>query len=359
MKFYFIALVFYLISCSSCSLDKSENDFEVPFKQLDSFVNDVYTLKVNIDEIPITEIGIDDKNIIYYLDEDIDSLSYLSSITKTKNGFVFYDTGLKKLYNLSGDGTKINSFANEGRGPGEINGVRHIDENSKHIYISDSGNRRINIYDQQFNFLRSESEIFSTQFYVNDKFLVSENSTHSGVENLISVKPIDDFNVTKTTLVPRLVPLGYQPTALNGTHFSINDDNKLVVAYSAIPWMFIFDEQFVLKQTLVFSKSSFDTLDTWQLEIEKAEIGKSYFGRNPITNISILNIEDVIVGVRNELIILSKNESDMYEPVKRLVFKLQSQSIDQKHFGIYNEVIGSDGEKIFVHNYNYLFWINL
>lgn len=157
----------------------------------------------------------------------------------------------------------------------------------------------------------------------------------------------------------RLVPLGYQPTALNGTHFSINDATKLLVAYSAIPWMFIFDEQFVLKQTLVFSKSSFDTLDTWQLEIEKAEVGKSYFGRNPITNIKILNNGNIIVGVRNELILLSKNELDMYEPIKRFVFKPESRSFDPRHFGVFNKVIGSDGEKIYIHNYNYLFWVNL
>ncbi len=353
MKFYYIVLVLYLMNCTS-----NKNDIEVPFKQLEPFINDVNVSSVNIDDIPITEINIDAKNILFYLDEEVDSLTTLGSVIKVTNGFVFYDLGTKRLYNYSTEGKEAKPFANEGRGPGEVNNVRHIDENSEYIYVSDSGNRRINIYDQQLNFFRTETEIYSNEFYVNDSFFVSENSLYNGARDLIIVKEIDDFNINKATLMPRLVPLGYQPRSLNGTHFSFNDNNVLVTAYSAIPWIFIFDDQFEPKQTIVFSKSSFDTLNTWQLKIEKEVMGKSYFGRNPITNIKVVNNGDIFIGLRNELLVLSKNKSDMYEPVKRLVFNPTSESIDQKYFGIYNKVIGSDGERIFIHNYNYLFWIN-
>lgn len=355
MKSYYLILIFFIINCSS---NNTKNNFEAPFEQLDAFVNDVPVLQVNIDEIPITEVVVQDKNVIYYLNENIDSLSSLSGITKMNNGFLFYDLGLKKLYKLSQDGKKVISFANEGRGPGEVNGVRHIDVNSKHIYVSDSGNRRINIYDQQLNFIRSEVELFSTEFYVNDNIYASESSSNYGAENLLSIKTIDDFTETRASLLPRLVPLGYQPTGLNGTHFALNN-NRLVAAYSAIPWVFIFDNDFTLKQTLIFSKSSFDSLDTWQLTIDKGNTEKSYFGRNPITKINILENGTIIIGVRNELIILSRNELGFYEPVSRLVFKLKSKSFSEKYFGIFNKVIGADEEKIYIHNYNYLYWFNL
>ncbi|MDI6403118.1 hypothetical protein QLX67_14010, partial [Balneolaceae bacterium ANBcel3] len=68
------------------------------------------------------------------------------------------ETGNNRILKLSNDGTRLDSLGRAGRGDYQLDGPSDIDpSNELKIYVSDRNNRRIQVFDQRFQYLATVS----------------------------------------------------------------------------------------------------------------------------------------------------------------------------------------------------------
>src|SRR5690625_6097427 len=85
---------------------------------------------------------------------------------------------------------------------------------------------------------------------VNGEIILHLNNRSSGFapsyreEGLVVVSSVDNLSDTLATLMPRIIPAGYQPQVYNEVQYSLNKRNQIVASYSPLPRFFIFNIQY-------------------------------------------------------------------------------------------------------------------
>lgn len=333
---------------------------QTPFEELNKLINSSKVVRINIDEIPVKQINLLKENVIYSVNNNNDFIGGISSITKTKNKFIFYDMATKAVYSVSFKGKLKGPLTREGKGPGEQNVVIDISSNSDFVYVSDFGNRRINIYDTTMRHLTSLPDIYSSVIDINEKLLLHINNQVFEVgDQLIMVRPLENLKETSGAIMPALIPKGYQPRIFNNTGFSINNQNMIAASYTPLSWLFLFNQKFELDQLLILEHGAFDTLDLAKMKLEKPKPGEIYGGEKPILNYKLLDNGDIFAALRNEIVWLSQKEDGVYEVAERISFEFPSFSKINNLSWRFLEVVGSSNDTLFIKNSSCLFWVKL
>src|SRR5690625_5063445 len=340
-----------------------------PSNALNDMIGTADIQAIAIDEFEQETIQIGKNDILYstYTNNDSDTepvLGFLKSIIYTENQFYIYDSNTNATYTLEENGSITGPYTREGRGPGEHLYVENLSFNSDFIYATDLSNGRINVYSPMMEPVKALEPYSSWGgITVNDEIILHLNERSSGFvpsfpeEGLVVVSSVKNLSDTLATLMPRIIPAGYQPQVYNEVKYSLNNRNQIVASYSPLPWFFIFNNQYEHINTVILEYSAFDELDIPTMDFFKPKGNEGYGGQMPVHSYKLMDNGDLFITLRRELLHLTR-ENNSYQLKGR--YSIQYQHEDEIHdensfTWVFNQVIKKTAHEIYVYNPGYLY----
>lgn len=332
-----------------CSKTTEREPPETPSEVLNEVVRSAAYQYINLDELQLQEIILSENDIIYSVNGEVHHdeplLGHISTSAYRQANFYIYDLPSAAIYKVSKEGAIEGPLTREGRGPGEHNIVGNLKGNTRHIYATDLNNARINRYTHEMEpvdpipgFQHSPS---SSLVDLNDERMLTGNRNSGGFspvnpeQGLISVSPVDNLSDTIATIMPRIIPVGYQPMSFNNTSFSINSHNRIAASYAYLPWIFLFDEDNSHVLTLILEYSAFDEMNIPSMEIFRPQGNEGFGGANPVTRFRLMDDGDIFLTIY-------RKHSDQGKP-RELIRLTPSGDNSYKAVGKYNiNYYGSD-----------------
>lgn len=289
--FYLIIITANIIQTGCVSEDVREAPV-TPSEVLNQWVNSAPYQYINLDYFDAQEIKLIEEDIIYNINSDpvpgdplIGQLTYFTYI---QQHFYIFDRRANSIFQIQQNGRAKGPLTREGSGPGEHLYITGIWANSHYVYAPDGNNGRINLYTHNM-----ESDgLFSGYLYgpidLNDEIIVTRNrlngmiSSDRSDEKLISIFPLGNLEDTLVTILPRIVPPGYQPGIFNNALFSVNNNNLIVASYIPWPWLFLFDENYKLARTLILESEVLNKMDLVPLNFFKPKGNDGFGGIIPL-----------------------------------------------------------------------------
>ncbi|REL37783.1 hypothetical protein DYD21_08360 [Rhodohalobacter sp. SW132] len=329
MKHYPVGfIVIYLIFIGCQEVDDREPP-ETVSVVLNEFVSSAPYQYINLDEVELQEIVLSEEDIIYHLHREVKEeeplLGHLTIFTYNDEQFYVYDAVTNAIFKIDKNGTIEGPLTREGRGPGELGLVRNIKANDQYIWVSDAINARINRYTHDLVSVDFPVEI-SSFLDLNDEFVFLENNKSSGIspvkpdQGRIAVLSMDSLTDTLTTILPRIVPSGYQPQLYNTPRVVINQNNSTVANYYFLPWLILFDKDFNHSSTIIVEYSKFEEMDIPPMDFFKHLTNEGFGGVRPITEYKLMDNGDIFISVRRELIRLTPLQNGDYQVAGRYRF---------------------------------------
>ena len=337
---------------------------------MNEFVKSSSIQYMYLDNSPVKHIVLDSINIIINTySEELDSKPKLSRIrdyTYFKERFYVYDNIRSSIFMVFKNGDIEGPFTSQGRGPGEHDVTTTISSNSKYIYLPDWNNARINIYNHDMILVKEISNfkgVYKTKYIdVNDRIMLFSNPKKAGfvsqapLEGLISISDISNPADTIATILPQIIPDGYQPQIYNRPNFSLNRKNEIAASYAPLPWIFLFDDKFNLKLTLILNYSVLDEMDIPDMDIFKPAGNEGFGGVMPLRKFKLMDNGDIFISIGSELIHLSYDSSGSYRPHARYRFYTLNEDEPLWISNLFST--GTEGV-YYAGNWDYLFQINL
>lgn len=313
-KFY-VSLIFLTFLFISCNKKKEDNNSDLRIGQhiqkLEPYLtNNLYTLSLDTMD-KIIEVNPDIESTIL-----IDSLMIadLSDIELDKNFIYLADEKNHHIISYDIEKNKISTIGQEGRGPGDLNKPTEIRINSKNIFVYETGNARIQIFNKNFEPI---SEIafrilFSggiTSFDVNENSLFAPFSLLSGGENVIQVYEFADDEPFNRVFgfMPKLTMINVKEENLGVNLTKIRADLKkelLYISYHGLPYIFIFDNDLKHIKTL---KLTGDYVEDFYKKRPDKLNSQSFSGRNVVRSfIKSFDINDkkLYVIIKGDLFLI-------------------------------------------------------
>lgn len=360
-----ILILLLLLSCDNQTPTLPETSSDV----LNTFVQTAPHQIIDVDNTRAEEIFIDEHSILFDLNKQ-DSLliGHIQSVTMREETIYMYDLGSKAVYLLDESGGLHGPKTREGRGPGEHNVISNLASNSSHVYLGDSNNARINRYTPKMNSLESIPEFYPSMISVSDEKIIYQNQSSSGFspsspnQGRIGISSIHDVRDTLKTIMPRIIPEGFQPQVFNHVYFSMNSLNRIAASYMPIPWIFLYDDNHELEKILVLEYSEFDKLDIAEMELFRPQSNQGYGGQTPINHYVLMDNGDLFITLRGEVIHLSTGKSGDYNVKKR--FKIingsnHASDMADSFLWTFNKVFYTDDEYAIAFNPEYIYRIML
>lgn len=158
-------------------------------------------------------------------------------------------------------GRLVRQIGREGQAPGEFIEPALLAANDRYVFVYDHGNRRVQVFDHRFDYVRSIPHGFlwlSRTIVADDNRLFLPESITDSL--MISVYDAEQSFQKKTALMPRLLPLGQQPLALN-IALVTTDGTDACAVYIGLPYVFCFDDRLAHQRTFVFKGGPVETLN--------------------------------------------------------------------------------------------------
>lgn len=361
-----LILLFLVVqSCDNQPSTLSETSSEV----LNSIIQNTSHQIINLDKVQTDEVFINESNIILDINQ-LDSLfiGHIESVVKRKDKIYFYDLITKAVYILHEDGKIHGPVTREGKGPGEHDVISNLALNSSYIYLGDLNNARVNRYTHEMNSIDPITDFFSGRISVNDEKIIYQNHASSGFspskpdQGLVGISSVNNLSDTLKTIMPRIIPSGYQPQVFNNVNFSMNNHNHIAASYTPLPWIFLYDKNHELENLLVLNYSEFDKLDLPEMDLFKPRSNMGYGGQVPINHYVLMDNGDLYVTLRNEVTHLVRVNSNKYEVIKRYKIVHEDDSgsnVDESFLWTFNKVFYSNEEYAMVFNTEYIYRILL
>lgn len=360
--------LFVSLLLTACSGSRERKAPVTPSAVLNNLVRSASYQYITLDDSDTRDIKIMNKDLIYSVfgkklkKEPI--LGRMNSVTFNDHRFYVYDISARAICTIDQKGTVKGPLTRQGSGPGEHNSFGHLYSNSHYIYNTDLNNGRINRYDRDMRSVKPLQEFTSSsqKIAVNDRVMLTANRNSSGFsppnpeEGLITISRIDNLQDTLSTILPRIIPAGYQPQVYNNPMFSVNSKGEIAASYRPLPWLFIFDADYNLQKTLIFTYSVFrEEMDIPEMEIFKPKGNRGYGGSVPFGQFKLLDNGDIFISIQKELIHLSRSADGEYRADKyRLLYPARDDTL-----WISDIYPAASEQKYYAANWNYLFEITL
>lgn len=362
MKVKNILLLIALICINGCS----DHEINTTSEALNNIVNSADYQIINLDKVNSNIIELKKENIIYSIHNESynNSAGHIYSAIRIDSFFYISDLVTNSVHKINKDGRISSALTRAGKGPGELNTIGDLFYNSNYLFIPDYNNGRINIYSYNMVFKNSINNYLMKDMNVTDKYIFGINRTSYGFypedskEGLIVISSVNDLSDTIKTIMPRIIPEGFQPQVFNSVKFSINNHGRIISRYVPLPWIFIYDQRYNHVNTLLLSYTAFDTLNIPELNLFKPKGTEGYGGQNPINDIIILDNDDIYLTIRNEIVHLFKNNYARYEGHCKIRFVHDLENPSSYWTWIFNKVFATskNSDTIYVHNPEYMIW---
>lgn len=281
---------------------------------LNQFVRTAPYHYINLNSVNVKEIEVRENHILYNVNDVTSNqnaiIGQLTHVDAFSRHFYVYDMMANGIFQIDTDGRVDGPLTAEGRGPGEHSMVGNLKVNNSFVFATDGNNGRINRYMYDMNPVNPIDNYIismsSNQIDLNDYRILTNNRLSVGYQpsapeqGLIAIHPIENLSDTITTIMPRIIPVGYEPNIYNDTRFSINSTNLIAATYTLLPWIFLFDEENSLTETLILEYSVFDEMDILPMNISRPQQGGSTGSVMPFTYYKLLNNGDIFITLPTE-----------------------------------------------------------
>lgn len=309
----------------SCSKSAERDSPETASDALNEFVASAPFQYINLDELDTQNIQLKKSAVIYSITDDGEPhVGHLSMFTQITDRFYIYDGIGNSIFEINMDGTVNGPLTREGAGPGEHGIIWNLKSNSRYLYAVDASNARANLYSTEMDFVGEKSDLFFLD--LNDELILTENHFSKGIapinphQGRLVIRSMNNLADTLTTIMPRIIPAGFEPQMYNTPRVSLNRENIIVANYYFLPWLFLFDEQHIHTRTLIIEYSVFDEMDIPPMDFFKKLTNEGFGGIRPITEFKLMDNGDIYFSVRSELFHLSQSQEGNYHVVGKYQF---------------------------------------
>lgn len=303
-----------LVGCES-ELEKSEAYFDqiAETTSLDAMLNATAKTIVDLDRLDLEVVYPDTTwGTVDLKADDVLFFAKPISITIFNDSLYIADMASESIIVSSLDGQLTRQLGRPGEGPGEFQNITEITTNGTYLFVREAGNR-IQVFNHQFNYVEAISAPSHSGIAVNDKFLYAPAADKSD-SALVSVYAIEpSFNKVRH-LLPLLskVPYAYN-------NYVVTTDKKgfIYLAYKALPYIFVFDDQFIHRHTIELSGQAIIDVGLTPTRLESSSnttLVQSFFQL-----LKVLEGDYLAVGNMNRLYLLDLH-SPRFEMVKRIKF---------------------------------------
>lgn len=356
-------LVFLLITCKS----ESTSDLPVTVSAaLNTYVASAPFQRIIIDDIPPQKIQLKEEDFIYntYINKPDNEpiISQITNFTYLNDRFYVYDRRSEAIFVIKLNGYVSGPYTQAGDGPGEHRFAGAIRSNSEFIYLMDINSSRINRYSPEMEIKDPLTELRvslgANIIDLNEEKILYSNQKSSGFvpeneeEGLIVISQTNNLTDTIRTMLPRIVPPGYQPNVYNTPIFSINQQSNIAAGYQPLPWVFIHNENFELERTLIFEYSVFEGMDIPELEFFRPIGNEGYGGAMPFSQIKLMDNGDLFLSIKKELIHLRQDKNGAYRLIGKYHF---ISELEDSAIWIADIYLGGVEGEFYAGNWNYLF----
>lgn len=361
------AFILIIISILTGCTETVEREPPVTVSEvLNDFVRTAPYQYLNLDDTEVIEIELAEEDIMFDVNRDFDEVPLFGRITDfvySQGHFYVYDMSTRAIYLIDKERNVKGPMTRSGEGPGEHGGVRNLRSNTSYIYGSDGNNARINRYSHDMIATDVLDGFHSMFMDLNDERILTDNRNSVGFspqhpeQGIISVSSIHDLSDTLATILPRIIPPGYQPDIYNNPGFSINNQNKIVATYRPLPWLFIYDEEFNLTRTLILEYSVFDEMDIPAMDFFRPQGNQGFGGVMPITQFKIMDNRDLFITIERELIHLKPTPDGIYEVSGKYRFDYSGAKYPMWDNG--SVPLAGEQNTYYARNHEYLFRVKL
>lgn len=344
--------ILLLVALFGCNTDTDLNIPETESVTLNEFVRSESWAVLNLDNYQTSYISLHETDIIYDVRHQVPEgrpiIGQITRFSYSGESFFVYDRRSNAIYQMDYNGISEGPLTNIGRGPGEHISVDFLESNNDYLFIFDSSNSRVNrlnydltIADPLDDFSSSPTTVVS----LNDDRILLENENSAlptppdPEQGLIVVSSTHNLKDTLATILPRIVPSGYQPFLYNATQYSINSNNTVVATYRPLPWLFIFDEFFNHIHTLILSYSALDEMNITPLRFTQPQAGEGVSGQMPFTFLTLMDNGELILLIKNELIHIYQTSNGSYDVKGKYKFLIPENDDEQM---VVTEIVWSD-----------------
>lgn len=203
---------------------------------------------------------IDKSQIRVSNDSDHLFITNIKRLFSTESYFFVVTHSEPFVYLFNKEGDFLSNPVKKGKGPGEVTRVTHAAANDQYIFLTDGPGARVNVYNSEINyeFMMQDLEI-NYQVDLLDLFLKKNRlffPTPHGSDELIIVIELFDNDENNQTFLPKLIPRGMQPMAVNFHSGTVDFNDNIYVSYKGLPYVIQYDENLNPQYFLEFKENA-------------------------------------------------------------------------------------------------------
>lgn len=261
-----ILTAFLLVSCGD-----SKESWELLVEENISKLNEgIEVTQINLDLFESTHAEPDvvispDSSVIIGMPRDLFVLN---------DSLYLLDQAQNSVFVIDNEGTVTRKIDKTGRGPGEVTRATSMATNGEFVFMYDHGNTRLQMLDSNFNnvsYITASPNAFARSVTAAGSWLYFMDglSQRRGDRYLIKQYSIYPEPEKQREFVPRLLPAGVQPMAMNNISFHTNEDGYLASAYAGLPRLFLYNPEGELMHSIRFSGNPVERLNERNDELKK------------------------------------------------------------------------------------------
>lgn len=245
-----------------------------------------------------------------------------TNVTLFNNNLITIEFGNGNVTALDKQGNPVRRIGRSGRGPGEFEYTNDLGTDGEYLYVYDYGLKRLTLFDRHFHVHKTlpfDKIAFNQKnVSINSSYLVFQNQDASSMHapeperGMIDIRPVAQPDSTITSIIGRIVPTGMQPSVHNNMMTSLNNQNKLLTAFSGLPYLFLYNDNFTPSHTIALEAAHFDTLDNPSLR-PFPPVGSDGVGARGFYNtIYLMDNDDILLVSFRLLHHLKKTDNGEY-----------------------------------------------
>lgn len=269
-------------ACSSHSneIPKTEND------ELNKLLQQGTITTINLDSVPVDTVLAGEKNImgkerVASLDTS-GTLGRAVGLVKVGDSLYVADAGQQSIWVMDNRGRWIRKVGRSGRGPGEFGYLSGIDANSHNIFTFDANNARVQVYNKRLSLKGSFPHVnvhATTRGVAVNDYAIYLLADYTEKNNLVEMKDTEKPFDTIGFFGSPIVPYGRQPLAYNNYVIDANNTNKVALAFTGLPYVFILDENQKVDGILYLRSSLWEEIKKDNPSVRPLENAPSGYGR--------------------------------------------------------------------------------
>lgn len=348
MKLIFkvIFLTFLICSCNE------EYKISTESETLNDLVNSTDIQRLNLDKFPVDTVYAE--RFIHFQSEDLEQqevfMSRVVSLMSTDNYFYVINQKAPFIVQFDKAGNYLKKIGREGEGPAEFNQIKKVAKDKAHFYILDSGNARIYIFDHKMNFqsaFTKENISFAmnqSDMFAHENMLYVQNI--NGQNKALRILMVNSSPHSVKTYLPRLVPPGKQPKAVNVFHGDVNSNGTTSIAYLGLPYIISFDSSEQVRNTIVLESSEFEgrIVSLHLMPDEGLGVGVVH-----VISAVYWITKDTLMVVNPNIMTILKKQGDEFKVIGRYKIEYASEEEAQNHqYGVNLRVMDFDNEFMYL-----------